>query len=273
VNPSLLISSFCIGIMSLMVSVSNATECTVVEYPDRNDVVCVGDPVKQSLQPVNKPSVMHRAQYIEESKNDNSAKSRFIAKGIEVSGLVVIANQNEASFNVDFKCDVFTDSYESFVITIVGLNREGIEVCTVEIKGFVVIGRSSVITGSASMDAQKYFDSHTWEAKTVRTNSGTLNFVANRIETVNETTNRSSQATHDSSSTNSTVSDIIVMKRNVRFHHTNHQKNYSCYECHVQGKWIISGFGKKYAHGKGCKKCHEDAINGPTDCTGCHSNK
>jgi len=254
---------------------SECVEFKTVEHENGIEVVCVGEPVKQNLQLVNTPTVVHRTQYIENSKNDESSSRKFIAKGIELSGLVVIAKQDGAQFILDIKCDVYTDSYESFVITIVGMDREGKEVSysDIEIRGLVDIGRSSVITSSAKMDAQKYFDSRTWEAKNIKTNVGTLNFVANRTETFNEFINKSSQTAYEPSTTNSiTVSDVIVMKKNVRFHHTNHQKNLSCYECHVQSKWLISGFGKSYAHGKGCKNCHEER-KGPTSCIGCHDQK
>ena len=68
------------------------------------------------------------------------------------------------------------------------------------------------------------------------------------------------------------VSDVIEMKKNVKFTHKKHNEALKdCTKCHAKpegGK--IEGFGKDLAHGKGCKGCHVEMKKGPTSCKECH---
>ena len=66
--------------------------------------------------------------------------------------------------------------------------------------------------------------------------------------------------------------DVIEMKRNVKFNHKAHAEALKdCTKCHATAKGgKIEGFGKDFAHGKGCKGCHTDMKKGPTACKECH---
>ena len=68
------------------------------------------------------------------------------------------------------------------------------------------------------------------------------------------------------------AADLIEMKRGVKFNHKAHVEALKdCTKCHASadgGK--IEGFGKDFAHGKGCKGCHVELKKGPTTCKECH---
>jgi len=68
------------------------------------------------------------------------------------------------------------------------------------------------------------------------------------------------------------AADVIEMKKGVKFNHKAHQETLKdCTKCHAKaagGK--IEGFGKDFAHKKGCKECHSEMKKGPTSCKDCH---
>lgn len=68
------------------------------------------------------------------------------------------------------------------------------------------------------------------------------------------------------------AADIIEMKKGVKFNHKAHQEALKdCTKCHDKAKGgKIEGFGKEYAHSKGCKACHTTMKKGPTSCKECH---
>lgn len=68
--------------------------------------------------------------------------------------------------------------------------------------------------------------------------------------------------------------ETIKMKKDVTFNHKVHaDKVGDCKKCHEKGPGKIEGFGKDYAHGKGCKGCHTEMKKGPTSCKECHKSK
>lgn len=73
---------------------------------------------------------------------------------------------------------------------------------------------------------------------------------------------------------NAFAQDVIEFKAsmgNVKFNHKKHQEALKdCKVCHEKGPGKIEGFGKDYAHGKGCKGCHEQKKQGPVKCNECH---
>jgi hypothetical protein len=67
------------------------------------------------------------------------------------------------------------------------------------------------------------------------------------------------------------AADVIDMKKGVKFTHKAHQTTVGdCKKCHEKAPGKIEGFGKDYAHGKGCKGCHVEMKKGPTSCKECH---
>ncbi|MCL2760491.1 MAG: cytochrome c family protein [Desulfuromonadales bacterium] len=58
----------------------------------------------------------------------------------------------------------------------------------------------------------------------------------------------------------------------VTFDHKKHQETLKdCAICHGPGTpGVIADFGKDFAHGKGCKGCHQEKGQGPTKCGECH---
>ena len=65
--------------------------------------------------------------------------------------------------------------------------------------------------------------------------------------------------------------DVIEMKKGVKFNHKAHQTAVGdCKKCHEGAPGKIAGFGKDFAHAKGCKGCHADMKKGPTACKECH---
>jgi opacity protein-like surface antigen len=70
------------------------------------------------------------------------------------------------------------------------------------------------------------------------------------------------------------AADVMEFKASmgaVKFDHKKHQDLVKdCKVCHEKGPGKIEGFGKDYAHGKGCKGCHETKKQGPTKCPDCH---
>lgn len=72
------------------------------------------------------------------------------------------------------------------------------------------------------------------------------------------------------------AADVIVMKKGVSFKHKAHSESEAlkpneCTKCHAKAEGgKIVGFGKDYAHKKGCKDCHVEMKKGPTGCKECH---
>jgi cytochrome c553 len=68
------------------------------------------------------------------------------------------------------------------------------------------------------------------------------------------------------------VMTFKAMNGDVTFNHKQHQETLKdCAICHGAGApGKIADFGKDYAHGKGCKGCHQEKNAGPTGCKDCH---
>jgi hypothetical protein len=69
------------------------------------------------------------------------------------------------------------------------------------------------------------------------------------------------------------AADVVEMKKGVSFKHKVHAEALKdCTKCHAKAEGgKIEGFGKDYAHKKGCKDCHTELKKGPTGCKGCHT--
>jgi len=69
------------------------------------------------------------------------------------------------------------------------------------------------------------------------------------------------------------AADVIELKKGVSFKHKAHVEALKdCKKCHEKAEGgKIEGFGKDYAHKKGCKDCHTDMKKGPTKCKDCHT--
>jgi len=68
------------------------------------------------------------------------------------------------------------------------------------------------------------------------------------------------------------AADVMEFKKGVSFNHKAHGEALKdCTKCHekAEGGKIV-GFGKDFAHKKGCKDCHTELKKGPTNCKGCH---
>ena len=68
------------------------------------------------------------------------------------------------------------------------------------------------------------------------------------------------------------AADVMEMKRGVSFKHKAHAEALKdCTKCHEKAEGgKIAGFGKDFAHKKGCKDCHVEMKKGPTGCKECH---
>ncbi|MBL0225347.1 MAG: cytochrome c3 family protein [Geobacteraceae bacterium] len=68
------------------------------------------------------------------------------------------------------------------------------------------------------------------------------------------------------------AADVIDMKKGVKFNHKAHSEALKdCTKCHAKAEGgKIEGFGKDFAHKKGCKQCHVEMKKGPTSCKDCH---
>lgn len=242
-----------------------AFDCKVIEYEDRDEAVCEGEATTQVSNGYARNMEIRSNIYSEIPKYQSPSDIKFIAAGYELSGLVVMASSDNtrdgnSKFKTDFKCDVYSESLDNIVVTIVGKNRDGFEVISLDIIDAVKNGKHAVITGSKTIPAQQYYDSLVWEPQKLSANDTVLPL------------RQSSGDIYTGINSNSTArndTDLIVMKKGVKFPHNDHKSSFSCSKCHGASTGTIEGFGKDYAH-KTCKGCHAEMQKGPTGCKECH---
>lgn len=298
--------------------VSLATNCKVVEYTDRNEVVCVGvsaDAKTEKAKILSQKEIEKRDELlqaynklkeeIERLRNEkNVAKLSSRSNQPKVSSIKAHTIETTGKYySISITCDVDSERSGNASVTIVGKNRDGVELVSVPLQGIVVAGRDSEITGRTSLWAQRYLDIRTWEAKQVNVSTESpktesyfdserlLNSQIEKAERLQRDLEyyqtgvrtgpiyASSAATFGSTTVNTVQSsvtgatgDIIELPASmgkISFPHKTHQEMFDCTKCHVNGSGQIAGFGKDWAH-KICKGCHSEMKKGPTSCKDCH---
>lgn len=304
---------------ALMLPSTSYSECEIIEAEGKIEVVCEGEATIKQNSSQSSRSVRKRSEsdvYIdarsesssedyERPKKAKKSKKAKVESGSRVSlesqrnrseiptnteikiyGISVIGNvdtKDATHVHLNIKCDVESNiQAKNFTVTISGISREGNDVLNITLNKGITAGQMSVLTGTATVAAQKYYDVRIWEVRkvkiyevtyavTVKDDDRYPEYYMNSDSAIIEVSPGYGNTTSDTVidyQYNSSGASVIDMKSGVKFTHENHQKKYRCSYCHANASGRIEGFGKDWAHNK-CEGCHK-RISIDISCRICH---
>lgn len=252
-------------------SVSFANDCRIVEYPDKIEVICVGDP--QTVVRKNPVVAEQRQTYQPELIIPKEPPKVTTVAGCKLlqANHYNIAGNNDVE--VEVSCEITGRAAEFVQFILDGVGRDGAVLIATEINGYLDNTGSAELKTKFITEYEKFINSHKWEpSKTGSSVVVAKTYLFNEKATFDRIAQLKQEVIDRTASTRFGSSNgQIIMKKGVIFNHTTHQMNTKdCTACHKSSPGRIAGFGKDFAH-KTCKECHNERRQGPTNCKGCHT--